>query len=156
MDTSYRIVDEPKPSPLSKWAVNPFWPFLALMLGGAGVGFAWFAFNAFAMGSATRVREWLLVGAAFVGSALLAGLGMFLMLRGVLDTESIAYAGTLLIIYKLAIGYFLHFSQARSFELFEYFGGTPKNGLIALIALSLTRGTLHQALGSSPWIFVLG
>ena len=54
MSRAYHIADEPAASPLSKYAVSPLWPMLAVMFGGAWLAWPWFAVNAFAIGSASR------------------------------------------------------------------------------------------------------
>ena len=57
----YHIPDEPRPGGLVRWAVNPVWPFIAVMLGGAWLSWGWFLFNGAAIGSPSRARERLLV-----------------------------------------------------------------------------------------------
>ncbi len=52
----YRIVDEPVQTRVSRLAVRPLWPWLALALGGAWAGVPWFAVNAFALGSKEALR----------------------------------------------------------------------------------------------------
>src|SRR5688500_16070714 len=69
---SYRVVDEPHPSGLSQWAVRPLWPLFAQMLAGAWLSWPWFVLNAFALGSATRKREAMYIGAAGLGSVLIS------------------------------------------------------------------------------------
>ena len=68
----YRIMDEPSPSSVARWAVKPFWPLLATMMAGTWLGAPWFVFNGFALGSPTRRREIVLALVALLGSAALA------------------------------------------------------------------------------------
>ena len=56
MAETYKIIDEPAPSTISRIAVNPVWIFLASLFGGTGIGLAWFALNAFAISSASCCR----------------------------------------------------------------------------------------------------
>lgn len=137
---TYRIVDEPEPGRLSKLAVNPLWPFLAVMLGGAVFGWAWFALNAVAIGSATRRREIGLLLIGVVGGAVvcLAVVGLYAQLPpGVAP-----YAFLVVPIWKLGISYLVHLSQTRSIEVFEFQGGTLRNPLPVLLGLWLLRGVL--------------
>ena len=53
----YEIIDEPRASRASSLAVDPLWPFLATMLGGAWLGWPWFLVNSHALGSSTKGRE---------------------------------------------------------------------------------------------------
>lgn len=151
---SYRIVDEPRPSRLSELSVNPFWIFLATMLGGAVFGWLWFLFNGHAFGSPTRRREALLV----VGGAL--GIGAFLLAAGQMlnvgwiTPASAPYLGLGLVALKITVAYFLHLAQSRGFELYLYFGGRERNGFLVLAALFLLRLQFASWLGPS-WSAVL-
>jgi hypothetical protein len=125
----YRIADEPTPSTLARFAVNPLFPFLAVMLGGAWLGFAWFAVNSFAVGSPTRFKElvWLL-GA--LGVAALLAVAAFLAIDdGLLQARHMAYAALVILVVKLAAAYAVHILQSRTIEIYEYYGGVLRNGL---------------------------
>jgi hypothetical protein len=137
--TGYRIVDEPVPSRLARLVVNPFWILLGLMLGGAGLGFPWFAFNAIAVGSASRGKELALAAAGLMGSLLLTYVGILLFDDGTLTREALPYAFTVLLVWKLGVGYALQISQTKSFQLYVYFGGTAKKGLILVVLASVLR-----------------
>ncbi len=151
----YQITDEPKPATFSHLSANPFWMLLATMLGGVWLGWAWFAFNSVAIGSATKKKELGLIAVGLLGSVGLAMLGLRLVMSGHLDASHIGYAGTVLIVWKLAISYRLHLWQARSFELYEYFGGKVQNGLLVLFAGLFLRGRVLGWMGEVP-ILVLG
>lgn len=131
---SYRIVDEPEPGQLARWSVDPLWPMLALMLGGTLIGWLWFAFNAFALGSATRWRELALVGASVAVTGAVALGILFGVGAGVLDVRQAAYLAIALPVAKLGFGYAVHLRQTASCELFRYFGGTLRSGWPVLIA----------------------
>lgn len=153
---SYRIIDEPEPNRLSQWAVDPLWPFLAVMLGGAGIGLLWFAFNAVALGSGSRSKELTLAAASFVGAMALTLLGFYLVNRDVLTVDNLPYWAIVLVVYKVGLAYFIHLSQARSSELFTYFGGRLKSGMLVLFAAILLRGVWISVVDSTFWILVLG
>jgi hypothetical protein len=155
MATAYRIVDEPAPSRFSNLVVNPFWALLALMLGGAWVGFPWFAFNSVAIGSATVRKELALSFAGLAGAAAIAAFLLHLSDVGTLTRDLIPYAGTVLILWKLGIGYALHETQAPSFQLYTYFGGRSRKGLLVVIGGLVLRQVLITQLTSVFWFLVL-
>lgn len=137
MSARYRLPDEPMPGGLSRYAVDPMWPLLALMLAGNGFGLMWFAFNGTALGSPSRAREWLYIGTSVLGSAMLIFLLAMSSTNGWLEGSALRYAGLSLIALKLVCGYSLYLSQQRSCELWEHFGGKPANGLPVVILLAL-------------------
>lgn len=150
MTARYRIPDEPLPTGLAHLAVDPLWPMLAQMLAGSWLALPWFAVNAQALGSPTRVREWALALASLLGSvalvfALAAAAGM-----GWLAGAWLQVAVLSVVCLKLAIAYALYFHQARVFELFEHFGGTARNGLVVLvIAAVFGRAWVLERIGNA-------
>ena len=80
MTGSYRIIDEPAPSPLGRLAVNPFWIVIAGMLGPSFLAamvpepqlltLLWFGLNSFALSSPTRRAEvvWIAAGIAIIAA----------------------------------------------------------------------------------------
>lgn len=141
--TRYRIPDEPHPSGLIRYAVDPMWPLLALMLSGNGLGLAWFAFNAKALGSATAAREWIYIVASLIGCVLLALVIGWAANNGWLDDSAIKYAALAFPALKLSLGYALYVSQSRSSEIILHFGGVLRNGVVGLlICFMLARGVL--------------
>lgn len=153
--TAYRILDEPSPTPMARLSVNPFWVLLGIMLGGAWLGWPWFVFNAYAIGSATRVKEAVLCGVGLVGSAALAALGLALVSYGIIDSTALPYAATVLIVWKLGIAYAVHTCQATSFELYEYFGGSAKSGLLVALGAMLLRPVVLRLVDAPFWAMVL-
>lgn len=139
MRSAYHIADEPAPSPLSKVAVRPLWPMLAVMFGGAWLAWPWFALNAFAIGSASRKRE---LGLIALGIGLTAALSLVIVRsfeRGVIDDEQFGYAIISVVAVKLLCCYRLQLMQTRSYELYRYFGGVSRNGTIAIIIAFMLR-----------------
>ena len=134
MSATYRIQDEPRPGALGHLVVNPVFPLLALMMGGAWLGIPWFVFNGFAMGSTTRRKETVLAVLLVPGTLLLFFLLGILMKLEVLTTASMPYAGVGITVWKLAVGYALFNLQQRNFALHEYYGGVVRNGTLVLVA----------------------
>ena len=131
---AYQIADEPAPSTLAKYAVNPLFPMLASMLAGVWFAWPWFAFNSFAVGSPTRRAElaWLAAG-LFVP----AGVGMALLMAreaGWLPQLSPPYVGVVVIVLKLVVVYAVFLLQSRTIEIYEYYGGKLVNGVWPLLA----------------------
>ena len=150
MQARYRLPDEPLPSGFSRFAVDPMWPLVALMLAGSGVGLAWFAFNSVALGSPTRTREWLYVLVAMAGSAVL------LLVLGVaasqawLDPQQLRYAALSLLALKITLAYMIYMLQLRPHELWTYHGGETANGLPALVLLGLLARPLLASTSLHP------
>lgn len=149
---TYRIEDEPQPSALAKLAVNPVWPLLAVMFGGAVVSWPWFALNGFALGSPSRRREAVLAVAGFAGSAALAFAIFAAASSGYLDGVWIQYSLVVLVVWKLAVSYWLYVLQGRSFGLYQLYGGTVRNGLLVVFAAALLKPKL---LGGLPTFLVI-
>lgn len=151
MSTRYRIMDEPRPGPLAAWAVDPLWPFLALMMAGPWLGFPWFLFNGLAIGSARQKREvawiaggWLTLAALYAGLFVLAEalkLGRF----------ELGYLRFGPIVWLMICGYALHFSQGRSAQLFAHFGGRLRQGWwVAILGGLVGREQVAAALEKLP------
>lgn len=152
----YHIVDEPRPGALARLAVNPLWPLLSVMFGGAWVSWSWFVVNSFAIGSPTRWREAALALGGFAGTAaLFVGL-VTLEVNGAIGGVAISYAVVALVVWKLAVSYWLYVLQGRTFGLFEYFHGATKNGLLVVFAgYFLSRRLLPFVDSLEPWGSVL-
>ncbi len=149
----YTIADEPRPGALQRFAVNPLFPLLGLMLGGTYLGFAWFALNAFALGSSRAGRE---LGYAIAGAA---GTTVLLFCLGILHSSelisltTLRYVMQLVIIWKLGFGYLIHQSQQVAQELIELYGGELSSGITGVIALALLHGWIQGwVMESMPWL----
>lgn len=153
MADRYRIVDEPQPGSLTQLAVAPFWPLLALMLGGAWLAWPWFAVNGLAVGSATRRREIGLVIGALVVSVVIAAT-VYLLDEGTSEWVIQLFVLALQIV-KLGFGYALFNMQARSFGLFEYFGGTRRNGMFVVLAGAFLRAKLLGAISDHTLLLLV-
>ncbi|MFC1742666.1 hypothetical protein ACFL35_01635 [Candidatus Riflebacteria bacterium] len=154
--TGYRLQDEPAPGILSNLCVNPLWPFFAIMFCGTWFSWPWFIFNGFAIGSPTRFRELLYAVLGFVGNFLIVSGILVLAYKKILSGYGIEYVLILLTIWKLGITYFLFVLQSRTFHIYEYYGGTVKNGLFPIIFCSfLLKGPLFNAIGRNIFSWVL-
>lgn len=147
---TYRIPDEPLPSAWSRQVVDPMWPLLAVMLAGNAVGLAWFVFNGIAMGSPGRRTDWLWAVASLL-LALLVWLGLgALLAAGVLDERSVRYAALLPVVVKLAVAYRLYLGQTASHELWDYYGGQSRNGMVPLVLMTLLLPVLWRSQAWPP------
>jgi hypothetical protein len=142
---SYRVVDDPVPSKLSPWAVNPAWPLFSVMMAGPWLAWPWFAFNAFAIGSPTRVKQLKVALGGFGLMTLLTSVVWILfdlIPEGALPYVAIGLAGV-----KITFTYWLHTLQEKGFELFEYFGGKVRNGWpLILVGAIVVRPLLGAVL----------
>ena len=129
---AYQIVDEPRPSGLQKFVVNPIFPIFAFMFAGPYISWAWSLFNAKAIGSPTIKKE---IVAILIGLSLvilnLTWLTYFrIEFKGLPDKPSgfeldLLYFSRIMVC--LPICYYIYFRQSASFEIFKYFGGESKN-----------------------------
>lgn len=149
----YRIVDEPAPAALERVIVNPIWPLFASMFAGAWLAYPWFVLNSFALGGARRFAD---LGIAVFGLLLTAGT-LFgveaLAAAAVLDPRSLPYAALVPVGLRLVVFYVLFTRQEQPFGLYTYFGGTPKNAMLVVVAASLLRSKLLA--GAPPVVQLL-
>lgn len=145
-DLLYRIIDEPRGSAWRAWVVKPFWPWIALMLGGVWVGVPWFIFNSIAMGSPSRTRE--VVAAAALPLVLGGSIFGMVLLADVLGMPRVTFKYFVLpgILFKMVIGYLLFMWQSRAFELHHHFGNPARNGAIIAVAAFFLRERVLAAL----------
>lgn len=158
MSAAYRIDDEPRPSKLAHLAVKPLWPLLGLMLAGSWLAWPWFALNSMAVGSPTARKELAWLAAAVVGSLLLIAAILYLDNQHVLvDNRQAKYALLTLTLWKLGTGYAIFTLQSRTLELYEYYGGILRNGLIVVLAAAFFgRSLINTAIESTPLRLLLG
>jgi hypothetical protein len=151
----YQISDEPSPGTFSQISVNPFWPLMSVMFAGAGVSWAWFVLNGFAIGSPTRRRESIMAIAGLAGSALLiAVIGSFYA-SGAVGDAAIPYLMLIVVVWKLGICYGLYLLQAGSFDIYEYYGGRVQSGWPGLI-VGLLGWNLARASALSDFPLLIG
>lgn len=138
---SYQIIDETRKSSFEKYSVNPVWPLLAVMLIGAWFGYLWFIINSIFLSSYYMKKE-----IAAIVAAILFSIGFILLLSHSYDQMlfpkiAIKYLLLLVVVIKLAAGYYLYLKQSHSFSLFEYFNDyeVRNGGLILLVGFVLLR-----------------
>jgi len=141
----YRIADEPTPGKLANVATSPLWPFIAVMLGGVWLSWAWFAVNSYAVGSPTRRSELTWIAAGLIVSTLLVLAIILIADKGIISEEQIKYALLVITIWKLGITYLLFTLQNRTIEIYEYYGGVLSNGLIFLLIAAFVAGPFVKA-----------
>lgn len=152
MASAYRLPDEPSPSGLSRFTVDPMWPLLALILAGNAYGLAWFVFNGVALGTPQRGREWLYVAAGLLGPFMVVFLLGVASINGWLTPPQLQYAALGIIATKLVAGYAIYMSQARGFEIWQHYGGDPANGLPPLVLLAFFGRRLLGSDSLPTWL----
>ena len=155
---SYEIADEPNPSgELGNLVFEPNAPLLASMLCGAWLAWPWFIVNSIAMGSPTMHRE---IRACLLGLGVTVALafGVYgLVDAGVIESKltlQIALLGVTA--YKLGMAYFVSTIQARTFHVYEYYGGTVQKAIYVLVVGSQLRPFVLGASENPIWRVILG
>ncbi len=151
----YRLADEPRPGGLAHLAVNPFWPFLAVMFGGVWLSWPWFVVNGFAVGSPTRRKEVAIAIGGFTLTGLLVLLIVGLAATGHVPQDGLPYAFLALTAVKLGVTYWIHLLQSSTFEVYEYYGGAVRQGFLVILgAFFLSRVAGAKLLAAAPLIFI--
>jgi hypothetical protein len=158
LSVAYHIQDEPiGGGRRSVPALDPFWPLLAMMFGGAWIGAAAFAFNAWVLRGPTRARE---IGLAF---AILIGSPVILLVLGVIGSagalpgSAFKYAVLLIVAWKLGLAYWIFFRQQSAYALYEYFGGGANRaqavpiGTLLVFAGGYLKPQVVKAIASPFW-----
>jgi hypothetical protein len=137
MSDSYRIIDEPAPSPLSRVIVNPFviviagmvLPFLlgSVMRNAQLLALFWFAVNGFALRGVTLGREiaWIVGGAALL-LAFIPAMELAITSEVVSLSTWMAigpYIGILRSAAALTVLYRVYLYQHDSYQLHRYLRG---------------------------------
>jgi hypothetical protein len=153
---TYQIADEPIETSLRAHVVRPTAPLLAIMVAGAWLAWPWFAFNAIAMGSPTRRKEIALCVAAIAGSGLLAALLVALVDAGVIaEGAPLRLAVLAIVTFKLTLAHYISIVQARTFHVYEYYGG-PVRAAGKLLAVGYVLRGLVIGLSDHPvWIIIV-
>jgi hypothetical protein len=151
----YAIPDEPSPSKLEHLVVDPMWPLFGLMLGGLWLALPWYVLNGIALGSPTRRREWLALAIAALGSLLLLVMIAWASEAGWIEGVQVKLALLSVTLLKLGMGFAVYSMQSRSFQLWEHFGGVPRNGLPLAVAGIFIEPFLLRLLDNGWLIMVL-
>lgn len=153
---TYKVMDEPAPGRLRTIAVHPQWPLLASMLCGAWLAWPWFVLNGIALGTPTRRREALTIGAGLLATIGLAWVLLLLVDRRVIES-TLALRLALLLFFgcKLAVSYATVLLQARSFGTYEYYGGKVRSGVAPIVAGIVLRPIVIGLSDSLLWKLVV-
>jgi hypothetical protein len=117
------------------------------MFAGGWLAFPWFVVNAFALGGKRRYGDLAIALAGLLLNAALITGSFALLNQMVLNEQTFPYVLLGPLAVRLSLFYVLFLRQATPFELFQYFGGTARNGLLLVIAGAFLRG---QVLGKLP------
>lgn len=151
----YDLADEPERNRFNEWTVRPVFCLLAVMLGGAWLAWPWYAFNSIALGSPTRRKELLWVGAGLVATCVLA-LGIQWAAESErMSIEMLRYAIITVAIVKLVAMYAIVSLQSRTFHVYEYYGGAIRNGVPLLILGVLARPRILDAIEEIPFLIMV-
>jgi len=154
--SGYSIADEPRPGALSHIAVDPVWPLFAVMFAGIWLSWPWFVVNGFLVGCPARKRTLAVVAGGLIGIVALFFGVVGLVEQGWLPRASIPYLRLILVAWKLGITYFLYIQQAGTLELYQYYGGPVRNGILAVIAGYFAWSKVATSvLEVSPLLYVL-
>lgn len=151
---SYQIADEPQGTPLTAWVCRPNVPLLAMMLCGAWMAWPWFILNAFALGSPTKKRELTLVLVGIAGTAVMAWLTIMAAERDI-SLTALRFMLLAIATWKLSIANWISTLQARTFHVYEYYGGTTRNPRQIIGAGYSIRRLLLTSFENPLWIIIL-
>jgi hypothetical protein len=117
------------------------------MFGGVWLSWSWFVINGIAVGSPTKRLEWSLIAGGLLGCVALI-FGFVTVIEQELIAEAyIKYLLLVLVAWKVGVTYALFHLQDHTIELYEYYGGTVKNGVFVVLASFFVSPLL---LGSLP------
>ena len=130
---TYNIADEPIETSRRHLVVDPSAPLLAEMVCGSWLSLPWFAFNAIAMGSPTRRREIVLCVIAVAVTIVAGAAVLALREHGVIESRTVLRFAILgIVTWKLAMAYAIYTLQARTFHVYEYYGGPVRSASYVL------------------------
>lgn len=155
-DSTYTIIDEPRPGPIGHLVVSPIWPLFAIMFAGSWLSFPWFAFNSFSLNTSDKWKSLYIAIAAIVGSFLLTFLMVLFVGMEILPQDLIRYGMLIITVWKLSMAYYLYLMQDRSFQIFKEYEGTIRNGIIIVfLGAFLGRKYILSLSSSIFWIMTL-
>lgn len=153
---AYAIADEPIETSRRHLVVDPSAPLLAEMVCGSWLSLPWFAFNAIAMGSPTRRKEIALCVLALAGTAVLGAAMLALREHGVIESRTVMRIALLgIVTWKLTMARAIHTLQARTFHVYEYYGGPVRSSSYAISIGWLLRGTVVGLIDDPLWVIIV-
>jgi hypothetical protein len=136
--------------------VDPSGPLLAEMLCGSWLALPWFAFNAIAMGSPTRRKEIALCVLAFAVTAVLGWGVLALREIGVIESRTVLRFAILgIVTWKLSMAYAIHTLQARTFHVYEYYGGPVRSSTYVISTGFLLRDVVIGLSDDPLWVIIV-
>lgn len=153
MASGYKIPDEPLPSAWARFTCDPNVIVTAGMVGGSWLAAPWFAFNAFAVGSATQRREMILAAAMPIATSLFGMLLTLLVGHFGWPFRVVHYGALLVYVVKFALLYELQRKQAVTVGIHRYLGRSVMQGW-PLVALGYFGRSfvVQYAFGVSDWL----
>jgi len=156
MPMTYAIADEPIETSRRHLVVDPSAPLLAEMLCGSWMSLPWFAFNAIAMGSPTRRKEIALCVLTLVGTAILGVAVLALREGGVIESRTVLRFAILgIVTWKLTMASAIHALQARTFHVYEYYGGPVRSASYAISTGWLLRDVVIGLSDDPLWVIIV-
>ena len=153
---TYAIADEPIETSRRHLVVDPSAPLLAEMVCGSWLSLPWFAFNAIAMGSPTRRKEIALCVLTLAVAAASGYTVLALREIGVIESRTVLRFALLgIVTWKLAMTYAIHTLQARTFHVYEYYGGPVRSASYAISTGWLLRDVVIGLSDDPLWVIIV-
>jgi hypothetical protein len=152
----YAIADEPIESSRRHLVVDPSAPLLAEMVCGSWMSLPWFAFNAVAMGSPTRRKEIALCVLTLAVTTVLGATVLALREIGVIESRTVLRFAILgIVAWKLTMAYAIHTLQARTFHVYEYYGGPVRSASVVISTGWLLRDVVLGLSDDPLWEIIV-
>jgi hypothetical protein len=156
MTMTYTIADEPIETSRRHLVVAPGAPLLAEMLCGSWLSLPWFAFNAIAMGSPTRRKEIALCVLTLAVTALLGATVLALREGGVIESRTVMRFALLgIVTWKLTMARAIYALQARTFHVYEYYGGPVRSASYVISTGWLLRDIVIGLSDDPLWVIIV-
>jgi hypothetical protein len=153
---AYAIADEPIESSRRHLVVDPSAPLLAEMVCGSWMSLPWFAFNAVAMGSPTRRKEIALCVLTLAVTTVLGATVLALREIGVIESRTVLRFAILgIVAWKLTMAYAIHTLQARTFHVYEYYGGPVRSASVVISTGWLLRDVVLGLSDDPLWEIIV-
>jgi hypothetical protein len=153
---AYAIADEPIESSRRHLVVDPSAPLLAEMVCGSWMSLPWFAFNAVAMGSPTRRKEIALCVLTLAVTTVLGATVLALRESGVIESRTVLRFAILgIVAWKLTMAYAIHTLQARTFHVYEYYGGPVRSASVVISTGWLLRDVVLGLSDDPLWEIIV-
>ena len=142
---TYVLPDEPRGAIRPDLAVAPLWPLLTLMIVGPMAGFAWLAFNSWALGSRHAVRHTIIAAAMVpllgISTIVIAASAKVFLVPVIPDYAILATRLMLISLQALALvlAFWVMWDQSDAEEWRNTFGQPLSNGAKPFVVLLIAR-----------------